>query len=159
MKNPRSEQTGMSLIVSLILLVVLTIIVITGVRGTTMNERMAGSNMERARAYQAAEQALAQGLAVLQTNSATCLTACTVAGGVGAAVGALPAAFLTGGADVATATGQQTSAKYLINQLPVTFLPAAKNTCAAYSVMGKGVGLNSSSVVVLQTVAFVCPVG
>ncbi|MEC5387361.1 PilX N-terminal domain-containing pilus assembly protein [Uliginosibacterium sp. H3] len=164
----KTGQAGLTLIVSMVMLVVLTLLVVAGMRSSTMSERMAGSSMERARAYQAAEQALAQASAVLQTNGEDCLSGCTnvtasVQGkGVGAAwTGtALPGTWSeTNALSITTATGQKTTAKYLIQQLPSSFVPAAKASlgCMAYSVMGLGQGLVSNTQVVLQTVSFVCP--
>jgi len=160
------KQSGLSLIVAMIMLLVLTILVISGVRGTTMGERMSGNHMERTRAYQAAEQALSQGLATLQNNGDSCLSGCTNAtspavAGAGIAQLALPTAWVdTNAADVTKATAQASTARYAIHLLPqnATFRPIGKESCMPYSVMGRGVGLNSASVVILQTVAFVCPI-
>lgn len=159
MKHYRHGQSGISLIVSLILLVTLMLMVISGVRGTTLNERMSGSNMERTRAYQAAEQALQQGMVALRDDGDACLTACTAGAGIGASTNTVPAAWSgTSAKTVTLATNQQTTASYVINQLTGGTLPAGKTSCVAYSVMGRGQGRNAEAVAVLQTVAFVCPV-
>jgi len=155
------RQSGVSLVISLILLVTLMLLVISGVRGTTMNERMAGNNMERTRAYQAAEQALQQGMVVLRDDGDACVTStgCTAGVGIGAVLTSPPSVWnSTNAASLTPASGQATTAgSYLINQLTGT-LPAGKASCIAYSIMGKGQGKSSESVVVLQTVAYVCPV-
>ena len=164
MRRYSRKQEGLSLIVSLILLVALTILVLSGIRGTTLNERMSGSAMERARAYQAAEQAMQQGMSVLITDGTQCVTStgCTAGdSGYGGTAAVLPTAWnSSGAASITTAAGQLTSASFVINKLPeATYVPSTKSGCMAYSVMGRGQGLNSisPSTVVLQTIAFVCP--
>ncbi|MTW23046.1 pilus assembly PilX family protein [Allochromatium palmeri] len=57
MKNKYSQQ-GAVLIVSLIMLLLLTIIGVSGMRGVTMQERMAGNLKEQYRSFQSAEAAL-----------------------------------------------------------------------------------------------------
>ncbi|MBE9609748.1 pilus assembly PilX family protein [Chitinilyticum piscinae] len=160
--TPPPRQQGFVLIVALLLLVVVTILVLNGMRGTTLNEKMAGSYMDRHRAYQAAEQALRQGSALLQANAETCLDGCTNSNVVGtgpASAGGLPTSWSDTHAVAATlASGQQSSGKFVINLLPDTLRPADKTSCKAYSVMGRGQGLDSRAVVVLQTTAFVCPI-
>lgn len=172
MVNGRKEQKGFVLIVALILLVAISLLVVNGMGLTSMGERMSGNQMDRTRAQMAAEQALTQGVAVLQTNGDLCLAdGCTDVNlpGVGvtaastatAATAAASAAWSDTGAVVAMlATAQATSAKYSITwQSDPTFTPvgSTKEACKGYSVMGRGVGLSTKSVVVLQTVAYVCP--
>ncbi|WP_051305081.1 pilus assembly PilX family protein [Chitinilyticum litopenaei] len=156
-----NAQRGFVLIITLLLLVIVTLLVINGMRSTTLNEKMAGNYMDRNRAYQAAEQAMRQGAALLQANAEACLAGCSNADvvGVGTVANALPAAWSDQHAGTATTSqGQQTSGKYLINQLPDALLPADKSGCKAYSVMGRGQGLDQRAVVVLQTTALVCPI-
>lgn len=159
------RQSGFALIVSLVILAVLTILVVNSIRNTTLNEQMSGSYMERTRVQQIAEQALRQGEAILVTNGATCLTGCTVSSAK--AVAAASAGDIKNLADVTwveadaatisgTATG--TSGKYLIRLLNDNTRPSTKTKCKSYSIMGKGVGLNANSQVILQTVALLCPV-
>ncbi|AOY00950.1 PilX N-terminal domain-containing pilus assembly protein [Jeongeupia sp. USM3] len=157
------RQNGFVLVVSLILLVIVTILVVNAMRTTTMNEKMTGNYMDRNRAYQAAEQALRQGEALLQNNADTCLTGCTNASVVGmgaaAAANTMPNTWSDTNAENAiVVTGQATSAKYLVNQLSDSFLPSDKAGCKAYSIMGRGQGIDARSVVILQSVAYVCPI-
>ncbi|MBM5574228.1 PilX N-terminal domain-containing pilus assembly protein [Deefgea sp. CFH1-16] len=158
----KNKQSGFILIIALVMLAVVTILVVNGMRGTTMNEKMAGNYMERNRAYQAAEQGLRQGSALLQANAETCADGCNSMSvvGVADAVTAMPTAWSdTNSAEATLASGQKSSARYLINRLPNTLLPADKlaSACAAYSILARGQGADSSSVVVLQTTAFICP--
>lgn len=161
-----NRQDGFVLIVALILLTTVSLLVLAGMRGSLLGERMAGNYMDRNLAKLAAEQALTQGLAKLQANSTTCFdTGCTSANvaGTGAALTAtvLPSAWSdTNSVAVTVTSSQASSASYLINWLNnTTFTPtgSGRSLCKAYSVMGKGVGKNTASVVVLQTVAYVCP--
>ena len=58
MPNSRKRQGGAVLIVSLMFLVILTMLGVTAMSGTTMEERMAGNTRDAALALQAAEAAL-----------------------------------------------------------------------------------------------------
>lgn len=65
----RSAQQGVSLIITLVMLVVVTLITVSSLRSTTLNERMAGNSRDRQRAFQAAEAAVR--LCVDQLNLGT----------------------------------------------------------------------------------------
>ena len=164
MKHYGQRQQGLSLIVTMILLLALTILVLAATRTGTLGERISGNHMDRTRAYHAAEQALSQALALLTANGEACLGPCTNtqinSGGVGPTVTAAPTSWAdTNAKDVTIATGQPNSAKFVINALTpaANFLPPGKESCLPYSIMGRGVGLNADSVVVLQAISFVCP--
>jgi type IV pilus assembly protein PilX len=60
------HQRGMSMLVALIFLVVLTLIALTAMRVTGLEERMAGNTRDRALAFQAAEMALRTGEEILK---------------------------------------------------------------------------------------------
>ncbi|UYB53885.1 PilX N-terminal domain-containing pilus assembly protein [Xanthomonas sp. AM6] len=66
---PAARQAGVSLIVVLMLLLVMTLLGLAVVRGTLMQERMSGNLLDRSVNFQAAESALRQGeaLALAQT--------------------------------------------------------------------------------------------
>jgi type IV pilus assembly protein PilX len=162
MGNLKQKQQGFVLIVSLILLAVVTILVVSGMGVTTMSERMSGNHMDRNRAQAAAEQALSQGLALLQANGEVCLTGCDETNTSGTAASSTlttaPTAWSDTNAKAVTRTGdQKTTASFLITWLNNAFFITGKTDCQAYSVMGKGTGLNAQSVVVLQMIAYVCP--
>ena len=73
MGNSRpGQQAGFALIISMLVLVLLTIVVLSSVRVNTMGERMAGSYLERNRAFQAAEQAIMEANATLMANPDVC---------------------------------------------------------------------------------------
>lgn len=155
------KQKGFVLIVCLLMLAAISIIALGGMASTTVGERIAGSYTDRSRAYLAAEQALTQGMAFLRANSVTCLeNICDNTNLVGAAAqhasATLPSAWSNANSvSITLAANQGTSASYLINYLgDATY---AKINCRPYSIMGRGVGLNSASAVILQTVAYICP--
>ncbi len=170
MVRPVSCQKGFALIVSMLILLVLTILVVNAVRNTSLNEKMAGNYMDRTRAQQAAEQVLRQGVAALTHENCSASTGCTLTSlstaptSPGpAAVNAMPASWSSAGAldmvrYLSSSTEQPTSAQLSVALLADTFLPAGKAGCKAYSLMGRGVGLDSRSVVILQTVAYVCDI-
>ena len=62
-RNPHnpSKQQGAALAVSLIILLLMTLIAVTGMQTTTLEEKMAGNSRDRNLAFQAAESALRQG--------------------------------------------------------------------------------------------------
>jgi type IV pilus assembly protein PilX len=64
-----SAQRGVTLIITLVMLVVVTLIAVSGLRSTTMNERMAGNTRDRQRAFQAAEAAVRTCLSQLDNNN------------------------------------------------------------------------------------------
>ena len=67
------RQQGMALVVSLVLLVVVTLVGLAGMRGTIMQERMAGGAYDRETAFQAAEAALVLGARDFIANQSTWL--------------------------------------------------------------------------------------
>jgi type IV pilus assembly protein PilX len=64
-----SAQRGVTLIITLVMLVVVTLIAMSSLRSTTLNERMAGNSRDRQRAFQAAEAAVRVCLAQLENNN------------------------------------------------------------------------------------------
>jgi type IV pilus assembly protein PilX len=55
---PKARQEGASLIVALLFLIVLTVLGLVAVRSSTLHERMAGNDRDKATAFEAAEAAL-----------------------------------------------------------------------------------------------------
>lgn len=64
-KRSRRAQHGAALVIGLILLLVMTLLSITAMRGTLLQERMSGALSDQNIAFQAAESALREGEAVL----------------------------------------------------------------------------------------------
>jgi type IV pilus assembly protein PilX len=75
MSKSKTKQTGAVLIVSLIMLMLLTIIGVTGTNVTSLEEKMAGNMRDRNLAFQAAESALQAGETWLTTHTYTCSAA------------------------------------------------------------------------------------
>ncbi|MDR2876922.1 MAG: hypothetical protein LBV36_02625 [Chromatiales bacterium] len=67
MKN-RHAQRGSALIVALLILIVMTVLGITAMGSSTMQEKMAGNNRDLALAFQAAEAALRDGERFYEDN-------------------------------------------------------------------------------------------
>jgi len=67
MRNISNNQAGAVLVVSLIMLLLLTIIGVSGVQSTSLEEKMAGNNRDRNLAFQSAEAALRAGEARIET--------------------------------------------------------------------------------------------
>lgn len=61
MTSKTNKQSGSALIISLVILVVMTLIGITAMGSSTLQERMAGNSRDTALAFQAAEAALRDG--------------------------------------------------------------------------------------------------
>jgi len=62
----RSQQTGVALILSMLMLLLLTLIGVTAILMTTLEEKMSGNQRERSLAFQAAESALRAGEAAME---------------------------------------------------------------------------------------------
>jgi len=77
-KTLKARESGMVLVVSLIILVIVTLLAISALRVTTLEERMAGNTRDRHLAFEAAEYALREAQDFL---SAPVLPAFTVSGG------------------------------------------------------------------------------
>jgi type IV pilus assembly protein PilX len=58
MNTPRPRQQGVALVVALILLLILTVLALASVRGTTLQERMSSNMYDRSLAFQRAEAAM-----------------------------------------------------------------------------------------------------
>lgn len=165
----RNQEKGFALLFSMMVLILLTVVVISSMKTTTTGERASGSYLDRTRAFQAAEQALVQGKALLMQNADQCLDGCAIGASKVASASPTQVAFSTLSAwtdtnkIVATLTGSQaSSAAYVITQLSENSLAspasgASRNDCRAYSIMGRGAGVGGG-VVVLQTVVWLCPV-
>lgn len=61
MNGKFSRQRGSTLVISLMILIVMTLIGLTGIASSTMEEKMAGNTRDQALAFQAAEAALRDG--------------------------------------------------------------------------------------------------
>lgn len=67
--NNRSHQSGIALITALLLLILVTIIVVSGSRNTLLQERMAGNMYDRNLAFQGAEATLSAAIRTIQSGA------------------------------------------------------------------------------------------
>ncbi len=172
-KQPNfSRQTGVALIVSLIFLVMLTLIAVTAMRSTSLQERMAGNTRDHMLAFQAAE-------AALQAAEIT-LGACTPPSGTGIYLvpNTSPAAAYTSTQDwdnypwgtsavnlAGALYGVKQQPQYVIERLTTT-APGGGNQIVNiafgphtgsgyYRITSRGTGGTANAAVVLQEI-FVC---
>jgi len=93
MNTPRHHQTGAALIISMILLLVMTLIGVTAMQSTVLEEKMAGNYRDQNLAFQAAEAALREAESVIANGGVTGLTNfdadCTSGSGLCDATGGL----------------------------------------------------------------------
>ncbi len=69
----KQKQQGVVLVISLIMLLVMTLIGITGMNTKILEEKMAGNFRDKAVAFQAAESALKTGELILKEETTACL--------------------------------------------------------------------------------------
>jgi type IV pilus assembly protein PilX len=140
----RHEQRGVTLIITLVMLVLITLVGVSSIRTSTMDEKMAGNSRDRDKAFQAAEAAVQTCLARLanETYTGTPLTP--------AAANATPlwevAANWTNGNSVEVDLG---AAAQLAAQ-PRCMYEALGAGTGSYRVTGRAVGASTLTVVMLQ---------
>ena len=159
------SQAGAVLIVSLVLLLVLTILGVSGVQNTTMEERMAGNYRDRFSAFQAAEAALRVGersVGVYTTFADMDFDGTD---------GTFDSDKFTGSADptdpnnyidvsIATISGVASTPEFFIERLPKVPLPTSSlvvgfqgkaKDVQYFRVTGKGTGSGGRAEVILQS--------
>ena len=172
---PRSRQSGMTLLVGLILLMMLTVVGTIGFRNTTMSERMTGNSVDRNVSFQSAESAGKEALTAIEAGTAAALTSGYYAtpiaqGGTtsfwtqgdGAVVGTAAACATTTAfrwintaavkcsASVASIYANNASkAQYVIELL--TSVSSGGSTLWTYRVTSRSTGGSGTAEVVLQT--------
>ena len=165
-----ARQRGVALIISLIFLLLLTLIAVSAMQGTILQERMAGNTRNQMLAFQAAEAALSAG--------ETQLAASGLPSGAGYYMNpaALPSATYTSSQDwvntfswssttAATYTGSLNGVaappQFVVERLtstpPSCKAPCSNNTQATtgsgyYRITARGVGGTTNAVAVLQEV-------
>lgn len=164
----RHVQQGAILVVALIMLLAMTLIGVTGLSSTTMQERMAGNTREGNIAFQAAEAALRQGEAFLTTATLPDFNGTNglykpAPGGtaqrwdVAANWTGTASKEYTGGLNISDVTLAATP-RYMIEELPATPAPGGTQTSdtpapetGMYRVTARAVGRSDSTVVMLQS--------
>jgi type IV pilus assembly protein PilX len=171
------RQRGMSMFITLIFLVLLTLIAVTAMRVTGLEERMAGNTRDRALAFQAAEMALrtAEGILTAATppafDSTSCFYPTQAAGTVlretvdWAGASSCQVAYHSDPADdtsplVSILSGVNTSPRFIIEELPplptstsggsVKESPTLFSEVGIYRVTARGVGGTGNAVVMIE---------
>lgn len=75
--NTRSRQQGVALVVVLLLLLVMTLLGLTSLRGTLLQERMSANTADRSRVFQVAETALREAETLTAAASGIPAPGCT----------------------------------------------------------------------------------
>lgn len=161
------QQSGAVLVVSLIMLLLLTIIGVTSMQTTSLEEKMAGNMRDRNLAFQAAESALAAAEASL--NPPAALPA-FVAAGTGGFYSATPTPDLSdseivkdsfwttnpsANSTVASLGNGIASPLYIIQTMGPTDCPGApvgSGGCTNYRITVRATGGSTNTVVILQSI-------
>lgn len=167
------RQSGVVLVVSLIMLVVLTLIGVTAMRGSSLEEKMAGNARDRSLALQSAEAALRAGERTIEGNELNLSFTTSCAGGLcdcSDSTTCVREVWFDNTLDVwndntkhmsyAGSIGTvNTQAKYIIEYLGrldnTTTNPSGLAGCPGcprmYRVTARGTGLTDTAVVLLQS--------
>jgi type IV pilus assembly protein PilX len=160
-KHPSTSERGAALIVSLVFLLIMTILGVTAIRNTTLEERMAGNLRDSNLAFQAAEAALREGEQLL--TQATIPPFNGADGLLQMQDHAGQAQFWSGYAwggssrEAAAVNGVAARPRYVIEELPA--LPAEGDSArfgalpdvGFYRVTARAVGGTQDAVSILQT--------
>lgn len=95
-----ANQRGTALVFSMVILLILTILGISAMRTTALEQLMAGNTQEMTRAFQAADSGMAKALDFMRTSASTGVTAD-------------PGAFATASYPFGTATASATTPTFL----------------------------------------------
>ena len=172
----KNNQSGAVLAISLIMLVVLTLLGVTAMQSTTMEERMAGNLRDRNLAFQASEGALMlaegwlSGLANLPTENSTGSAGIWTYNSMDTDTtngiswweepGADVSWWATNGGDGSTVIAMGSSLasqpSYIVEKFPLAAGPSMRSGSALQTqnmlrVTARGVGGSESAVVILQT--------
>lgn len=162
--NTRAGQRGAALVVALIILLILTILGVTAMQTTTMEEKMAGNARDRDLAFQAAEAALRDGEAFVEGQATT--AAFNGTNGLYSETDAEPdwtSSASWGSSDSraynGTIEGVSSQPRYYIKILAVVSAPRTSmvlppnvgGTVTIFRITARGVGSSPNSQVVLQS--------
>lgn len=152
------EQRGSALIISLIFLLLLTMIGVTSIQDSTLQERMAGNERDRNLAFQAAEAALREGEAFLREQSPV-FTA-SGAGGLlspdysGASPSAVTYPWASRSRESGNLVGLSSAPRYVIEWITTQAIGPSDQieivTNSSYRITTRAVGGSTDAVVLLQ---------
>lgn len=169
-RKSRQHQSGMTLLVGLVLLVMLMVVSVIGFRNTTLSTRMTGNAVDRNISFQSAENAGKEALQVIESNgfgvahaghydpplpgagSSTFWTqgpGATVS--TSACASTTPFSWKSCAASVASKyTGNAENARYSIELL--SRVSSGGSTVSTYRVTSRSTGGSGDAEVVLQTI-------
>jgi type IV pilus assembly protein PilX len=146
------QQRGAVLIITLVMLVLVTIVVISSVRSTTMEERMAGNARDRDKALQAAEAVVLKCLALVKTTNASGFT--TAGGTILSPAGVVADPVWEVDANWASTSpnshAEALASSYGLAEDPRCMVEGLGTGTGSYRVTGRAVGASADSVVILQ---------
>lgn len=158
------RQQGITLIICMIVLLVVTLLGLSSIRDTTMEEKMAGNMINRNLAFQAAESALREGEAFVGSASKLPEFDGSVTGLYSQITEMWPVSAASWGVGSAvrsysgTLTGVAASPVYIIEQMDSEAESASvaagqvQNTQTFYRITTRAVGSTDTAVVILQTI-------
>ena len=168
-----SHQKGVVLIVGLIMVLLISIVALASIKGSGLQEAMAGNMRDRGAAFQASEGGLSEGENTILTSGIVCNGAAqnglvcwrdldtTAAGPAGSVQYFNAASFTQFGNTTALALGSDAPPVYVLEELD-TFVPPNEGNAldeqknnlgklTAYRVTARGVGKTANSQVVIQS--------
>ncbi len=166
--SPPLHQSGAVLIVSLIMLLLLTLLGVTSIQTTSLEEKMAGNMRDKDLAFQAAESALATAESTLNPVAPAVLPTFTNEG-TGGFYSATPTTPITDASLEASFWADQTRLKatytatglgvanptYIIQVMGVTDCPGAalgSLGCTNYRIIARATGGSTNAVVILESI-------
>lgn len=171
--NSRRKEEGMALFLALVILLIITVLGVSGLQTTTLEERMAANARDRDLAFQAAEAALidaerllnnatlppfgnANGLFTLNAGNRPIWTGPAQQAGNGVITYSVDRPGVGAQAEALATVAQQP--EYFIEQYPATPLPGgsleagtAADELAFFRITARGFGGRANTVVVLQS--------
>ncbi len=161
-----SKQQGAVLAISLIMLLVMTLLGISGLQGTTIEEKMAGNLLDKIRSFEAAESALREGEKQLAAATAPSVSANAWLHEANKAADGDPhyqsTTTLTSAstsADYSGALGNASQPSYIVELLPAikendggleSDVPPAKSSL--YRVTAYGEGKTDKAITIVQSI-------
>lgn len=162
-RGGRAHQSGVALVVALILLVIMTLAGLAAMRTVALEERMSGQTYDRSISFQAAEAALVEGEALVDIASPPTPTSGCSLGVCAPPLPNVPERWLDGtftnwasGATIASG-GISITPQYIVEYLGDTFpcnpgSPMGTNDCKRYRITARSNAGADRASVVLQTI-------
>lgn len=146
----RPAQRGATLIITLVMLVLITLISVSTIRTSTMDERMAGSARDRDKALQAAEAAVRLCLVKVQADTVTATLKLTPAASTATPLWENAANWTDNTKSEAVSVPNTTLAGAGLAEWPRCMYERLGATSDNYRVTGRAVGGSTLTVVMLQ---------